>query len=243
MVTSNSTVSAPSAGMVAARRPMSSVNPSPVITCAIRLPHRVRPRGFRHNGRKEVRRVMRPTQWRPSTHLMVGVGVLAISCRRGGSGRAAHRQGPRRRPRAGSTTATGGYCQVEHRAGGRHRPDADRIRAGRNAGGGGGRPQPGQAGRPGHRRDDRQRTLAANSTTCRCSRPRRTKRSPAPPRCWRWTARPGSPPAWSPPTSPGPSCWSAAATRRSRRRRPGRTPGITARRGSAISPIRYAAAA
>src|ERR1700730_12881770 len=42
------------------------------------LPHHVRPRGFGHNRRIEVRRVMRPTTWRTSTHLIVGVGVLAI---------------------------------------------------------------------------------------------------------------------------------------------------------------------
>src|SRR5271170_7632550 len=43
-----------------------------------RLPHHAPPRGFRHNRRNEVRRAMRPTTWRTSTHLIVGVGVLAI---------------------------------------------------------------------------------------------------------------------------------------------------------------------
>src|ERR1700721_2865165 len=42
------------------------------------LPHRGHPRGVGHNRRIEVRRVMRPTTWRTSTHLIVGVGVLAI---------------------------------------------------------------------------------------------------------------------------------------------------------------------
>src|SRR3984957_20579166 len=42
------------------------------------LPHRLPPRGLGHNRQIEVRRVMRPTTWRTSTHLIVGVGVLAI---------------------------------------------------------------------------------------------------------------------------------------------------------------------
>src|ERR1700736_2933805 len=42
------------------------------------LPHHVRPRGFGHNRQIEVRRAMRPTTWRTSTHLIVGVGVLAV---------------------------------------------------------------------------------------------------------------------------------------------------------------------
>src|SRR6201992_3259866 len=42
------------------------------------LPHHAPPRGLGHNRRIEVRRVMRPTTWRTSTHLIVGVGVLAI---------------------------------------------------------------------------------------------------------------------------------------------------------------------
>src|SRR6201999_2371139 len=63
---------------ITACRLTSIVNPSPVVTCATPLPYRVRPRVFRHNRRIEVRRVMRPTLWRPSTHLLVGVGVLAV---------------------------------------------------------------------------------------------------------------------------------------------------------------------
>src|SRR6202000_1207512 len=42
------------------------------------LPHHAPPPGLGHNRRIEVRRVMRPTTWRTSTHLIVGVGVLAI---------------------------------------------------------------------------------------------------------------------------------------------------------------------
>src|ERR1700735_5765993 len=48
------------------------------LTSIVGLPHHARPRGLGHNRRIEVRRVMRPTTWRTSTHLIVGVGVLAI---------------------------------------------------------------------------------------------------------------------------------------------------------------------
>src|ERR1700744_2223194 len=42
------------------------------------LPHHAPPPGLGHNRRIEVRRVMRPTTWRTSTHLIVGAGVLAV---------------------------------------------------------------------------------------------------------------------------------------------------------------------
>src|ERR1700733_7799584 len=65
MITSNCTGPAPSPGNCR-------------LTSIVGLPHHAHPRGLGQNRRKEVRRVMRPNQWRPSTHLIVGVGVLAI---------------------------------------------------------------------------------------------------------------------------------------------------------------------
>src|ERR1700749_163803 len=78
MVTSNSTVSAPSAGVVAARRHLSRGKPSPGIGRVRQLPQTSAGRCLKDNRGKGVRRVMRPPQWRTSTHLIVGVGVLAI---------------------------------------------------------------------------------------------------------------------------------------------------------------------
>src|SRR3984885_15928922 len=65
MITSNCTGPAPSPGNCR-------------LTSIVGLPHHAHPRGLGQNRRKEVRRVMRPTTWRTSTHLIVGVGVLAI---------------------------------------------------------------------------------------------------------------------------------------------------------------------
>src|SRR6201995_2393357 len=72
MMTSNCTGSAPSAGGSL------RVNTSPGIGRVTRLPEHVGRQGFGHNRRKGVRRAMRPIQWRPSTHVMVAVGVLVI---------------------------------------------------------------------------------------------------------------------------------------------------------------------
>src|ERR1700722_13680892 len=65
MITSNCTGPAPSPGNCR-------------LASIVGLPHHAPPPGLGHNRQIEVRRFMRPTTWRTSTHLIVGVGVLAI---------------------------------------------------------------------------------------------------------------------------------------------------------------------
>ena len=118
-----------------------------------------------------------------------------------------------------------GRRQARRGPGRRHRPGADRRRAGRGAGV---RrwpiPNLGDADRPGHRRQHRRPAVAAGRRRADAAGVDQQGAHQRRRRCWRWTATHGSPPGSWPPTRPhsrASSCWSAAAIRRCRRRRPG----------------------
>ena len=108
-----------------------------------------------------VRRVMGPTRRRRIHPSVRRVGRAGVCRRRGGGGDVLHHgsHGTSGAPGHG-TAAAAADGQAGNGPGRRHRRDTQRRRAGGRAGAGGRRSQSGQAGRPDHRRHDRQRTLA-----------------------------------------------------------------------------------
>jgi D-alanyl-D-alanine carboxypeptidase len=183
---------------------------------------------------------MRPTRWRPSTHLFVGVGVLAIVAavvaatalltRSGRAGVAQVSPPPPGVTAKSSIVPAAASAPMPSTAGLAAALAA--AAADPNLGRLGGRVTDAMTGKElWQQLDDVQLQPASTNKTLTSAAA-----------LLALTMRPGSAPAWSRPTSPGLSCWSVAATRRCRGRRRGRTPGITVRRGSAISPIRYVAA-
>ena len=113
-------------------------------------------------SRTRVRRVMRPTQWRRSTHVVIGVAVLllvaavvavAAVLTTGGSHQRRRRPSSRRRPRRPPSPA---IVPVADSA---TKPTPDRLAA--DAGAAAGRPEPGRADRPDHRRDHRRAAVGA----------------------------------------------------------------------------------